>query len=65
MTSCFILLAEWHRTSLLSLDEIKTGINFLAVMQQGDHELYHHALKHYDLDLALEAAQAGFESFPF
>ena len=40
-------------------------------MQQGDHELYHHALKHYDLDLALETAQAldmdpkgpGIESF--
>ena len=57
MTSCFITLSEWHRSSLLSLDEIKTGINFLAVMQQGSHELYHIALKLYDLDLALVTAQ--------
>ena len=57
MTSCFILLSEWHRTSLLTLDEIKTGINFLAVMQQGSHELYDIALKLYDLDLALVTAQ--------
>lgn len=31
---------------------------YFVTLKKGDHELYHHALKHYDLDLALEAAQA-------
>ena len=42
----------------LSSTELKNGIKFLAVMQQGEHELFHYALKSYDLDLALLAAQA-------
>ena len=39
-------------------NDVKSGIKFLAVMQQGQHELYHYALKSYDLDLALLTAQA-------
>ena len=35
-----------------------SAIKFLAVMQQGDHELFNISLKLYDLDLALQVAQA-------
>ena len=58
MKSCMESLSDFLRNSLLSIDELKNGIKFLAVMQQGDHELFNIAMKLYDLDLALVTAQA-------
>ena len=42
-------------------DDLQRGIKFLAVMQQGDHELFDFALRTYNLDLALLTAEGPTE----
>ena len=42
-------------------DDLQRGIKFLAVMQQGDHELFDFALRTYNLDLALLTAEGSTE----
>ena len=45
MKACFVSLGKFLKADLLSSDDLKSAIKFLAVMQQGDHELYGIALK--------------------